>query len=97
MYKYKTKNGKELVIPGVGKTVNGEITSSVKLNSPSLQLIESAQPEPQAQPAPTPVAADGAVIGVAPQATVAAAPQPNSVQSTAPVQPQPINQEQNQQ
>jgi hypothetical protein len=73
-YKYKTKGDVELVVPGVGVSVNGIITSSTPLESPNLELITN---EPTAEaPAPAHVA------GVVPQNT-----QPTyQVQPPAPVQ-----------
>lgn len=42
MYNYKTKNGKNGFIPGVGAIVNGLITSEVKLENPLLELVETS-------------------------------------------------------
>lgn len=97
MYKYKTKNGGELVIPGVGHTENGEIVSQRKLFNANLEFVGEVN-QASAPVQAHPQAAQGAVIGVAPQATATApqppvAPQPTPQPAPA---PQPTNEEQKQ-
>jgi hypothetical protein len=73
-YKYKAKNGQDFFIPGVGQSKDGIIETEETLESPALESITDSQPVEAQQ-----VAAQGAVIGVAPQAT-ATAPQQASVE-----------------
>jgi hypothetical protein len=69
--KYKAKNGLDFLVPGVGQSVNGILETDVDLSeAPSLELVTDT-PGVQAE---TPVAAPGAVIGTAPQATTPSAP-----------------------
>ena len=72
-YTYKSKDGSEYVIPGVGRSSNGVITSETKLENPNLELIETTEQPAQApiESTSTPVAQPAAIIGVAPVATVA--------------------------
>lgn len=71
-YTYRTNGDVELVIPGFGVTVNGQITSDQPIENPNLVLVTSEQPqtapqtapgyingvvEPTTQPTPAPVAA----------------------------------------
>jgi hypothetical protein len=50
MYKYKTKGSVELVIPGVGVTVDGIITSDRPIENPNLELITNTPVEPIVEP-----------------------------------------------
>ena len=45
MYKYRTKDGEDTIITGVGQTVNGEIETEKFIESPNLELIEGTPPE----------------------------------------------------
>lgn len=58
MYKYKTKDGSEVVVPGVGQSTDGVILSEVKLENPNLELVtDQDQPVAPAQPVvPVPAA-----------------------------------------
>lgn len=60
MYKYKTKDGNDTFIPGVGTTVNGHIEAISPIENPNLVLISRPDQVEQA-PAPT------HLNGVAPQ------------------------------
>lgn len=74
-YKYKTKDGQEVVIPGVGQTKDGVIVSAVRLESPILEEIEAPD---QTTAAP----ASAHLIGVVPQAQQGVpAPQPQPEQT----------------
>jgi hypothetical protein len=78
MYKYKTKDGSDVVIPGVGVTEDGIITTDQVLESPNLELVEGST-----EVSPNHVA------GVAPQTQQGAQP----VQGVAPQNQQPIAKE----
>jgi hypothetical protein len=45
MYMYKTKDGSDMTVVGVGQTVNGQIRSARPIENPNLELVidESAQ------------------------------------------------------
>lgn len=58
MYRYKTKNGENYLVPGHGQTVGGEITTMTKIENPNFVLVEEPK---QVEPAPN------HVTGVAPQ------------------------------
>lgn len=58
MNTYKTKDGRDVVIPGVGRTVNGIITTAQTLESPNLELVDTTETNPSS----------AHVAGVAPQA-----------------------------
>jgi hypothetical protein len=64
-YKYKAKNGQDFILPGIGASKNGVIEVTRPLEAPSLELIVETEPVEASQ-----IAQPGAVIGVAPQATV---------------------------
>lgn len=49
MYKYKTKNGEDLVVVGHGVTVNGIIETSTPVENPNLELIQTENVPAQAQ------------------------------------------------
>lgn len=76
-YKYKSTDGSDFTIPGVGQSQNGVITSDHELESPNLEFVDSYDNEPTEPVAPqspvnstaAPVAQPGAILGVAPQAT----------------------------
>jgi hypothetical protein len=86
-YKYKMKNGLDFTVAGVGRSVNGVLETDRDLSeAPALELITEAQTQP-VQSAQT--AQAGAVIGVAPQATV---PAPAPEQAAAPAVTAPQNQ-----
>lgn len=50
-YKYKTKGDVELVVPDVGISVNGILTSTKPIENPNLELITDNAPSVE-QPAP---------------------------------------------
>jgi hypothetical protein len=77
-YSYRTKGDVEFVVPGVGVTVNGVISSHTPIENPNLELIQQPTVE---QPAPAHVA------GVVPQdaqPAVQPVPQPETPTQTAP-------------
>lgn len=81
MYRYKTKGDAELMIPGVGITVNGEISSPIKLENPNLVLVteDPSVPQQPQQPVNGPVVpAPGHLNGVI------------SPTTQSPIQPQQI-------
>lgn len=72
-FKYKAKNGQDFLVPGVGQSVNGILETEIDLSeAPSLELVTDVPSAPVEATAP--VAAEGAVLGVAPQATAPQAP-----------------------
>lgn len=56
MYKYKSKDGNDFFIPGVGHSVNGIIESQQKLEAPSLELVSEPTKEAPVSPVVPPVA-----------------------------------------
>jgi hypothetical protein len=81
MYKYKTKNGQDMFLTGVGQTIKGEITTVRPVENPNLELVSSDE-----QPA--------AVVGTEqaqPNVVVNAQP----VEPTPVAQPQTENKETN--
>lgn len=58
MAKYKTKNGSDVMIPGVGVTENGEIETDIEIENPNLEKIQEPTPTPivNAPPVVQPVA-----------------------------------------
>ena len=69
MATYKVKDGIDRTLPGIGRTVNGEITTDAIIENPLFEVVDNS-----AAPAPAPVAA----APVAPQA-------PAPVQAVQPV------------
>jgi hypothetical protein len=41
MNTYKTKDGSERIIPGIGRTTNGQITTDEKIENPLFELVET--------------------------------------------------------
>lgn len=74
-YKYKTKGDVELVVPDVGVTVNGFITSTTPIENPNLELVVSETTETNPAPAH--------MTGVVEQA---AQPVAQPIQVAAPIQ-----------
>jgi hypothetical protein len=91
-YKYKAKNGLDFFVPGVGRSTNGILESAQEIiDCPAIEQVQDGQAPVEAAQ----VAQPGAVIGVAPQATVT--PQPAPAPEQAPVQavaPTPVQPEQ---
>lgn len=58
MATYKTKDGVDRVLPGIGRTVDGKITTDFKIENPMFELVEdSAPPVPPAPAVATPAVA----------------------------------------
>lgn len=74
MYKYKTKDGQDVTVPGVGRSVNGILMSSFKIENPNLELVTEEQ---EATPP-----ASTYMNGVAPQSA-----QPTPPPATQPAAP----------
>jgi hypothetical protein len=49
MYTYKTKDGNDITLVGVGTTVNGQIESESKIENPNLQLVSDSSAEAPSQ------------------------------------------------
>jgi hypothetical protein len=83
-YKYKTKNGEDFVIPGIGRTVKGEITTDQKIENANFQLVSDDSATAQGPVADSPAAPVQSIAD-----TPAPTGQVQSVQSpTAPTQNQ---------
>jgi hypothetical protein len=54
MTTYKTLDGQDYTIPGVGRTVDGQITTDQTIESPLLVEVKEGEPvyDPQEKPAP---------------------------------------------
>lgn len=46
MYTYKTKNGQDSFLPGIGRTTNGKIITNKPIESTALELIEQTDDNP---------------------------------------------------
>lgn len=62
MYKYKTKDGTDVVIPNIGVTKNGIIETEEKLESPILEEISQSNTDQSA-----PVATQAAMVSASSQ------------------------------
>lgn len=77
---YKTKDGLDYLVPGIGHTVNGQITTDQIIENPRFEEVQEAQPAQAAAPAPVPgqvqvpSAQQPAPVAAAQPAVVAAAP-----------------------
>lgn len=58
---YKTKDGIDRIIPGIGRTINGQITTDAKIENPMFEIVsEGEAPAPAAQAATAAPAAPAA-------------------------------------
>lgn len=74
MYKYKTKDGKDCFVTGVGQTKDGILISNRVIENPNFELIEDNEPE-QPSVIGTEVQQPNVVVDAIPVPT-AEAPQP---------------------
>jgi hypothetical protein len=61
--KYRTKDGQDYTLPGIGRTVNGSIVTDQVIENPNFELVEDTPP---AAPPATPLAAPSPVPQPAP-------------------------------
>lgn len=90
MYKYKTIDGLDCFIPGVGATVDGFIEVDHILEAPSLVLVSGPDEKQPAAVVGTEVAQPNVITEATPVATTTA-PAPVPVPVAAPVAPTPIS------
>lgn len=71
---YRVKDGIDRELPGIGRTVNGMITTNATIEHPLFEIVTepAAQPAPSANVTPAPT----------PQAAPVQPPQPGSTSST---------------
>lgn len=86
MYKYKTTDGSERVVPGIGQTVNGVIETNQVIESPIFKLVEDEPKTPEAPAQP-----QNGVVGTAPNQSANAVSQATPA---APAAPSKTNEEQ---
>ena len=70
IYKYKAKSGMDFIVPGIGASVDGILEVDYEIEAPSLELVDQVTPLVATPIEAAQIAAPGAVLGVAPQATV---------------------------
>jgi len=90
---YKTKDGRDRIIPGIGRTINGQITTDAVIENPMFEVVADAKPAeqpvpgPAPQPAPasaheqptqTPAPTPGPVVNATPEQIAASAAQDNT-------------------
>lgn len=63
---YKTKDGIDRLLPGIGKTVDGQITTNVTIENPMFELVNTEAPTATPAASETSVAAPAAAPAVAP-------------------------------
>lgn len=64
--KYKTKDGQDYTVPGIGRTVNGMIVTDRVIENSNFELVEETAPAAPIPPTPTPPVAPAPVPQPAP-------------------------------
>lgn len=54
--KYRTKDGQDYMLPGIGRTVNGSIVTNRPIENPNFELVEETPPVAAAPTPPVAIA-----------------------------------------